>query len=97
MRKETFKVGYQKPKSSPLEGIEPGSSHIVVLHFKKNKKKKTRKGSPLEGTEPGSLRPQRLCSLMDYTHRLQLLLASSWQKILLFHSHVIFLLEICVE
>ena len=39
MRKEIFKVGYQKPKSSPLQGIEPGSSCIVVLQFKKIKNK----------------------------------------------------------
>ena len=57
MRKEIFKVGYQKPKSSPLQGIEPGSSCIVVLQLKTET---TRKSSPLEGTEPGSLRPQRL-------------------------------------
>ena len=35
MRKEIFKVGYKKPKSSPMQGIEPGSSRIVVLQFKK--------------------------------------------------------------
>ena len=73
MRKEIFKVGHQKTKSSPLQGIEPGSSCIVVLQFKKIKKTTTRKGSPLEGTEPGSLLPQALCLPMDYTDRLQLL------------------------
>ena len=40
MRKEIFKVGYQKPKSSPLQGIEPGSSCIVVLQLKKKQQKK---------------------------------------------------------
>ena len=85
MRKEIFKVGYQKPKSSPLQGIEPGSTCIVVLQFKKIKNN-NKKGSPLEGTEPGSLLPQTLCLPMDYTHRLQLLRAGRWQKILLFHS-----------
>ena len=40
MRKEIFKVDYQKPESSPLQGIEPGSSSIVVLQLKKRNNKK---------------------------------------------------------
>ena len=40
MRKEIFKVGYQKPKSSPLQGIEPGSSCIVVLQLKKKQQQR---------------------------------------------------------
>ena len=52
MRKEIFKVGYRKPKTSPLQGIEPGSLCI--------EKETARKISPLEGTEPGILQPQRL-------------------------------------
>ena len=82
MQKEIFKVGYQKPKSSPFM--------YCSLAVKKNK---TRKGSPLKGTEPGPLPPQTLCLPTDYTDRLQLLPAGRWQKILLFHSlHVIFYL-----
>ena len=38
MRKEIFKVGNQKPKCSPLQGIEPGSSCIVVWQLKQQEK-----------------------------------------------------------
>ena len=39
MRKEIFKVGYQKPKSSSLHGIESGSSCIVLWQLKKTSNK----------------------------------------------------------
>ena len=69
MRKETFKVGYQKPKSSPLQGIEPGSSCIVVLQFKKIRKTTRRKGSPLERTEPGRVFAAATIVFTDGLHR----------------------------
>ena len=89
MRKEICKVGYRKPKTSPLQGIEPGSLCI--------EKETARKISPMEGTEPGFLRPQRL-----YTNGLHpwatAALSQRLAKNLLLHPlHVFSSLEICVE
>ena len=63
MRKETFKVGYQKSKVLPCRELNLGPHVYRSLAVEK----KITKSSPLEGTEPGSLRPQRLM-LADGLH-----------------------------
>ena len=51
IRKEIFKVGYQKPKSSPLQGTEPGSFVFGSLAVKK--KKEEEKVHPWRELNPG--------------------------------------------
>ena len=64
MGKEIFKVGYQKQKSSPLQGVEPESSCMVVWQLRK----KQPKVHLLRETNPDLCGPKKLM----FSYELQL-------------------------